>query len=105
SKPNRIIVHNQLGSGIHLQYHCRSNLDDDTGVKTLNNFNSNWTLRWVCDLSFQTDKEYYFNELQVYRQASIRRHNQLRHRIDGIYFTRNYDKPVERVLDWNSTKI
>ncbi|ESQ50751.1 hypothetical protein EUTSA_v10023047mg [Eutrema salsugineum] len=115
--PNRIIVHNQLGSGIPLQYHCHDNGDKDTGVRTLSEFNSNWThtffdsigvIVWNCDLHFQTDKEYYFDNLEVYRNGIIIRSGQLRQwtaRLDGIYFTRDYKKPVEHVLNWNSTNI
>ncbi|ESQ37077.1 hypothetical protein EUTSA_v10002784mg [Eutrema salsugineum] len=119
---NRIIVNNQLGSGpsgIPLYYLCRSTYSEYTGTQKLTDFNSNWTvdfeeslfhnrLVWLCDLSFRTDKEYYFKELQVYRAASEIRWGQLRQwtcRIDGIYFTRDYNEPVGRVLDWKSTNL
>ncbi|ESQ50747.1 hypothetical protein EUTSA_v10023169mg [Eutrema salsugineum] len=64
--------------------------------------------RIVVNNQFGSDKEYYFDNLEVYRNGIIIRSGQLRQwtaRLDGIYFTRDYSKPVGHVLDWKSTKI
>ncbi|KAF2562636.1 hypothetical protein F2Q70_00018876 [Brassica cretica] len=113
-KKNQVEIHNQLGPGKVLQFHCRSG-DDDIGVKTLN-FNAvpyiirfhdeipNLT-KWDCILR-QGPKMEYSYDVQVYKAGPrlIPRCGQLRvwtAKIDGIYFTRKLSLPSGFALSWN----
>lgn len=111
---NRVVISNQLGSNELLEFHCR-NTTFVFPVNTLRNFNDEQTFefadvkskkrtRYECDLlSFGGATRYYFDKLEVYRAARKRRCGQLRQwaaRHDGIYFRRDYNKPLGHVLNW-----
>lgn len=113
-KKNEVVIRNQLGPGSILKFHCHSK-DDDLGFKQLN-FNAapsvikfheafGKTTQWICLFQFGKSKRISnFYEVEVYKGTFFPRCGQLRAwtaKFDGIYFTRNVDKPPERVLSWN----
>ncbi|CAN8252890.1 unnamed protein product [Cochlearia groenlandica] len=115
--PNRVILGNYLkrdneGNDRALQYRCRGSKGEDTGVKFLKSRNEGYKFEfadtkerttWKCDIRFG---KYYFDNLQVYRAASLRRCGQLRMWLfgnQGIYFTRDAKLPAGYVLPWSKS--
>lgn len=113
---SRIVIQNQLGPGIPLQYHCRGkqgNTTRDTGVATLRTFNANYTITIIdrpvngtramitCDLSYGPRNEYYY-DVQVFYGAMrcIQRIHLWTAKIDGIYFKKKDSYPMKLVLKW-----
>ncbi|CAN6970393.1 unnamed protein product [Brassica rapa subsp. trilocularis] len=111
---NRVLLHNELGPGRILEFHCYS-LHDDLGVKNLNfnappyviEFHDDVIIRtaWICLLRQGANKEYSY-KVEVYRAGYnfIPKCGQIRvwtAKLDGIYFSRNLDTPPVLALRWN----
>ncbi|CAH8392808.1 unnamed protein product [Eruca vesicaria subsp. sativa] len=114
---NRVELHNELGPGRTLEFHCSSvhDLRDDLGVKNLNfnappfviEFHDNVVYRtiWNCLLRQGVNKEYFYN-IEAYKAPKnfIPRCGQLRvwtAKLDGIYFSKNVGIPPVLALRWN----
>ncbi|CAH8392819.1 unnamed protein product [Eruca vesicaria subsp. sativa] len=113
---NRVILHNELGRGRILKFHCYS-ADNDLGVKNLN-FNAPpyiiefhddviYRTTWNCLLRQGANMEYSY-EVEVYRAGDdiIPKCDQIRvwtAKLDGIYFSRNSKTPPVLALRWKKT--
>ncbi|KAF3503547.1 hypothetical protein F2Q69_00040025 [Brassica cretica] len=112
---NRVLLHNELGPGRILEFHCYS-LHNDLGVKNLNfnappyviEFHDDEELysatKWNCSFRQGTHLEYYY-DVEVYNEGDrlFPRCGQLRvwtTIIDGIYFTRKLSIPSVLALRW-----
>ncbi|CAH8392807.1 unnamed protein product [Eruca vesicaria subsp. sativa] len=112
---NRVVLHNELGPGRLLEFHC-SSMYDDLGVRNLT-FNATpfvikfhddlyYITYWNCLLRQGVDMEYFYN-VEVYKAAWLFRCGQIRvwtAKLDGIYFSRSLDTPPVLALHWNSYK-
>ncbi|EOA33974.1 hypothetical protein CARUB_v10021469mg [Capsella rubella] len=111
---NEVIITNDLGPGLVLQYHCHSR-DDNLGVQHLQ-YNDTKRIkfgdkigkrtRWTCLLKHGIRMQFY-REFIAYRMANVRRCNAMRHwyaRKDGIYINRNQRPPPVFIYPWNTTK-
>ncbi|KAL0718339.1 hypothetical protein Bca4012_067661 [Brassica carinata] len=112
---NRVVLHNELGPGRLLTFHCVSN-KDDLGVKNLT-FNAIpyviefhddilFLTIWECLLQQGANMEY-FSKVEVYKSGIIPECGQIRvwtAKLDGIYFSRNLDTPPVLALHWNAYK-
>ncbi|KAL0856426.1 hypothetical protein Bca101_061579 [Brassica carinata] len=111
---NRVLLHNELGPGRVLEFHCYS-VDNDLGVKNLNfnappyviEFHNNVMIRttWDCLLKQGANKEYFY-KIEAYKAGYnfIPKCGQIRvwtAKLDGIYFSRNLDTPPVLALRWN----
>ncbi|CAH8392804.1 unnamed protein product [Eruca vesicaria subsp. sativa] len=110
---NRVILHNELGPGRVLTFHCASN-NDDLGIQTLA-FNASpyiiafhdgvfFLTSWKCMLRQGTNMEYFY-EVQVYRAGQIYKPKcgEIRvwtAKLDGIYFSRDLVTPPVLALRW-----
>ncbi|KAL9861276.1 putative plant self-incompatibility S1 [Arabidopsis thaliana] len=110
---NYILITNELGPGLVLQYHCHSR-DDNLNVENLQ-FNETKKIRladkigkrtrWTCLLKHGLYMRYY-SEFIGYRMANVRRCGASRQwivRKAGIYLTRNQNPPPVQHF-WNKTK-
>ncbi|CAF1921556.1 hypothetical protein HID58_095565 [Brassica napus] len=71
-KKNQVEIHNQLGPGKVLQFHCRSG-DDDIGVKTLNFNDVPYIIRFHDEIPNLTNfdvRSEQFNMIQVPKELS-----------------------------------
>ncbi|CAL9214273.1 unnamed protein product [Arabidopsis halleri] len=111
---NKILITNELGPGLVLQYHCHSR-DNNLNVANLQ-FNETKEIafgdklgrrtRWTCLLKHGLYMRY-FSEFIAYRMANVRRCGAYRNwiaRKDGIYVIRNRNPPPTFHHTWNKTK-
>ena len=111
---NRVLLHNELGPGRILEFHCYS-VNNDLGVKNLNfnatpyviEFHDDVILitTWDCLLRQGANMEYSY-KVEVYRAGHriIPKCGQIRvwtAKLDGIYFSRDLDTPPVLALRWN----
>ena len=111
---NRVVIHNELGPGRNLEYHCYSN-KDDLGIKNMAfnatpyviEFHDDVILitTWDCLLRQGANMEYSY-KVEVYRAGHriIPKCGQIRvwtAKLDGIYFSRDLDTPPVLALRWN----
>ncbi|WZZ85091.1 hypothetical protein YC2023_113670 [Brassica napus] len=107
---NRVLLHNELGPGRILEFHCYS-LHNDLGVKNLNfnappyviEFHDDVIIRtaWICLLRQGANKEYSY-QVEVYRAGYnfIPKCGEIRvwtAKLDGIYFSRSLDTPPSHI--------
>ncbi|XP_020865716.1 LOW QUALITY PROTEIN: S-protein homolog 14 [Arabidopsis lyrata subsp. lyrata] len=110
---NTILITNELGPSLVLQYHCHSR-DNNLNVSNLQ-FNETKVInfgdklgrrtRWTCLLKHGLYMRYY-SEFIGYRMGNVRRCGHTRHwiaRKDGIYLTRNQNPPPLFHHGWNKT--
>ena len=111
---NRVLLHNELGPGRLLEFHCYS-VNNDLGVKNLNfnatpyviEFHDDAILitTWDCLLRQGANLEYFY-KVEAYRAGHriIPKCGQRRvwtAKLDGIYFSRDLDTPPVLALRWN----
>ncbi|XP_019089507.1 PREDICTED: uncharacterized protein LOC109128151 [Camelina sativa] len=111
---NQIIIENDLGPGLVLQYHCHSR-DDNLDVANLQFKEVKFIYfadklgrrtRWTCSLKHGLYMRY-SQEFIAYRMANVRRCGHWRHWVakrDGIYLIRNGNRPGTFKHAWNKTK-
>ncbi|KAF8088041.1 hypothetical protein N665_0557s0041 [Sinapis alba] len=112
---NRVLLHNELGPGRLLEFHCYS-LYNDLGVKNLTFNATPYVIEfhddvivltiWDCLLRQGANLEYFY-KVEVYKAGHriIPKCGQIRvwtAKLDGIYFSRDLDTPPVLALHWNS---
>ncbi|KAF8103889.1 hypothetical protein N665_0183s0064 [Sinapis alba] len=111
---NRVLLHNELGPGKRLEFHCYS-AHNDLSVNNLNfndtpyviKFHDDWLFQtiWDCLLKQGANMEYFYR-VEVYKAGRrvFPKCGQIRvwtAKLDGIYFSRNLDTPPVLALRWN----
>ncbi|KAF3569357.1 hypothetical protein DY000_02011506 [Brassica cretica] len=112
---NRVVIHNELGPGRILEYHCYSNRDD-LGIKNMA-FNATpyviafhdeifYLTTWNCLLrQGPNNNNKFVYDVQMYKAGPrlIPRCGQIRiwtATIEGIYFARDLDTPPVLAIRW-----